>query len=81
MLELDHVTRWFGDLVALDGLSFAVEPGQMFGFVRSNGAAQATARPIMMGVDTPTRASRDLAVQGWLASPSSRARRPAAWAS
>jgi ABC-2 type transport system ATP-binding protein len=53
VLELDRLTRRFGDLVALDGLSFAVEPGQMFGFVGSNGAGKTTAMRIVMGVDEP----------------------------
>jgi ABC-2 type transport system ATP-binding protein len=53
VLELDRLTRRFGDLVALDGLSFSVEPGQMFGFVGSNGAGKTTAMRIMMGVDAP----------------------------
>jgi ABC-2 type transport system ATP-binding protein len=51
VLELDRLTRWFGDLVALDALSFSVEPGQMFGFVGSNGAGKTTAMRIVMGVD------------------------------
>ncbi|MFO7960851.1 MAG: ATP-binding cassette domain-containing protein [Nitriliruptoraceae bacterium] len=51
MLELDRLTRRFGDLVALDELSFAVEPGQMFGFVGSNGAGKTTAMRIVMGLD------------------------------
>lgn len=51
MLELDRLTRRFGDLVALDGLSFTVESGQMFGFVGSNGAGRTTAMRIVMGVD------------------------------
>jgi ABC-2 type transport system ATP-binding protein len=53
VLELDRLTRRFGDLVALDALSFAVEPGQMFGFVGSNGAGKTTAMRIVMGVDEP----------------------------
>lgn len=51
MLELDRLTRRFGDLVALDALSFTVEPGEMFGFVGSNGAGKTTAMRIVMGVD------------------------------
>ena len=51
VLELDRLTRRFGDLVALDALSFTVEPGQMFGFVGSNGAGKTTAMRIVMGVD------------------------------
>jgi ABC-2 type transport system ATP-binding protein len=53
MLELDGLTRRFGDLLALDALSFRVEPGQMFGFVGSNGAGKTTAMRLVMGVDDP----------------------------
>jgi ABC-2 type transport system ATP-binding protein len=40
VLELSGLTRRFGDLTALDGVSFSVAPGQMFGFVGPNGAAR-----------------------------------------
>jgi ABC-2 type transport system ATP-binding protein len=53
MLELDGLTRRFGDVLALDRLSFSVDPGQMFGFVGSNGAGKTTAMRIVMGVDDP----------------------------
>lgn len=53
MLQLDGLTRRFGDVVALAGLSFAVEPGQMFGFVGANGAGKTTAMRIIVGIDTP----------------------------
>jgi len=53
VLELDRLTRRFGEITALDQLSFAVEPGQMFGFVGSNGAGKTTAMRIVMGVDDP----------------------------
>ena len=54
MLELDRLTRRFGDLLALDALSFTVEPGQMYGFVGSNGAGKTTTMRIIMGVDDAT---------------------------
>lgn len=38
MLELDGLTRRYGELVALDDLSFTVAPGRPLGFVGSNGA-------------------------------------------
>jgi ABC-2 type transport system ATP-binding protein len=50
MLELDGLTRRFGEVVALDGLSFAVDPGQLFGFVGPNGAGKTTAMRIVLGV-------------------------------
>ncbi|MDA0184897.1 ATP-binding cassette domain-containing protein [Solirubrobacter phytolaccae] len=47
------LTRRFGDRVALDGVSFSVEPGQMFGFVGPNGAGKTTTMRIIMGVLAP----------------------------
>jgi ABC-type branched-subunit amino acid transport system ATPase component len=53
MLELKGLTRRYGDLVALDDLSFAVREGQMFGFVGPNGAGKTTAMRIILGVLAP----------------------------
>jgi ABC-type uncharacterized transport system ATPase subunit len=50
MLELRGLTRRYGDLVALDDLSFTVRGGQMFGFVGPNGAGKTTAMRIILGV-------------------------------
>ena len=53
MLELRGLTRRYGDLVALDDLSFTVGEGQMFGFVGPNGAGKTTAMRIILGVLAP----------------------------
>jgi ABC-2 type transport system ATP-binding protein len=50
VLELDGLTRRYGDVVALDGLTFSVSPGQVFGFVGPNGAGKTTAMRIVLGV-------------------------------
>lgn len=52
-LELIDLEKRYGQTVALDGLSFAVEPGQMFGFVGPNGAGKTTAMRIVLGVLAP----------------------------
>ena len=57
MLELDGLTRSFADLTALDGVSFSVAPGQMFGFVGPNGAGKTTAMRIVLGVLEPDAGS------------------------
>jgi ABC-2 type transport system ATP-binding protein len=49
MLELQGLTRRYGDLVALDDLSFTVAEGQMFGFVGPNGAGKTTVMRIGLG--------------------------------
>ena len=50
MLELTDLARRYGDVVALDGVSFSVEPGQLFGFVGPNGAGKTTTMRIVLGV-------------------------------
>lgn len=50
VLELDGLTRRFGDLLALDRLSFTVGAGEVFGFVGPNGAGKTTAMRIVLGV-------------------------------
>jgi ABC-2 type transport system ATP-binding protein len=49
VLELKGLTRRYGDVVALDDLSFTVAEGQLFGFVGPNGAGKTTAMRIMLG--------------------------------
>jgi ABC-2 type transport system ATP-binding protein len=53
VLELKGLSRRYGDLVALDDLSFTVAEGQMFGFVGPNGAGKTTAMRIVLGVLEP----------------------------
>ena len=55
MLELQGLTRRYGDLVALDDVSFTVAEGQMFGFVGPNGAGKTTTMRIVLGVLEPDR--------------------------
>jgi ABC-2 type transport system ATP-binding protein len=50
VLELRGLTRRYGEVVALDDLSFSVREGQMFGFVGPNGAGKTTAMRIVLGV-------------------------------
>jgi len=53
LLELIGLTRRYGDLVALDDLSFTVAEGQMYGFVGTNGAGKTTTMRIVLGVLEP----------------------------
>jgi ABC-2 type transport system ATP-binding protein len=53
MLELKGLTRRYGDVVALDDVSFTVGEGQMFGFVGPNGAGKTTTMRIVLGVLEP----------------------------
>jgi ABC-2 type transport system ATP-binding protein len=49
-LELIGLSRRFGSVVALDGLTFSVPPGQVFGFLGPNGAGKTTAMRAIFGV-------------------------------
>ncbi|HVF14427.1 MAG TPA: ATP-binding cassette domain-containing protein [Acidimicrobiales bacterium] len=53
MLELQDVSRRYGDVVALDGVSFSVHQGQMRGLVGRNGAGKTTAMRIVLGLAEP----------------------------
>ncbi len=54
MLEIRELRQTFGaGKVALDGVSFAVRLGEMFGFVGANGAGKTTTMRILMGVLRP----------------------------
>src|SRR4051794_17433790 len=53
MLELEGLTRRFGATTALDGLSFSVAEGSLYGFVGRNGAGKTTAMRIVLGVLAP----------------------------
>ena len=42
MIELINFTKRYGDLLAVDGLTLKIEPGEMFGFIGPNGAGKST---------------------------------------
>jgi ABC-2 type transport system ATP-binding protein len=49
-LELVGLSRRFGSVVALDGLTFSVPPGEVFGFLGPNGAGKTTTMRAIFGV-------------------------------
>ncbi|MEV8438452.1 ATP-binding cassette domain-containing protein [Actinosynnema sp. NPDC051121] len=50
VLEVDRISKRYGEVVALDGMTFDVRAGELFGFVGSNGAGKTTAMRIALGV-------------------------------
>ncbi|XVS66557.1 ABC transporter ATP-binding protein [Actinosynnema sp. CA-299493] len=50
MLTVTSVSRSFGDLQVLDGVSFEVRPGRMTGFLGANGSGKTTTMRIVLGV-------------------------------
>ena len=52
-LTIDGLRKRFGELQALDGVSFSVERGQVFGFLGANGAGKTTTMRIALGLMRP----------------------------
>ena len=57
VIELHGLTKRFGELVAVDGLSFEVNAGQVVGFLGPNGAGKTTTLRMLLGLATPTEGS------------------------
>jgi ABC-2 type transport system ATP-binding protein len=57
MIEARGLTKRYGDKLAVDQLSFAVEPGRITGFLGPNGAGKTTTMRLILGLDHPTGGS------------------------
>jgi ABC-2 type transport system ATP-binding protein len=51
-IEVSGLRKRFGSTLALDGMSFAVQPGQVTGFVGPNGAGKSTTMRVILGLDS-----------------------------
>jgi ABC-2 type transport system ATP-binding protein len=54
MIEARGLTKRYGGTLAVDGLSFRVEPGKITGFLGPNGAGKTTTMRLILGLDRPT---------------------------
>jgi ABC-2 type transport system ATP-binding protein len=55
MIEVRGLTKRYGEKVAVDDLSFSVEPGKVTGFLGPNGAGKTTTMRLILGLDYPNR--------------------------
>jgi len=62
VIEVHGLTRRYGELLAVDGVDFAVRCGEIFGFLGPNGAGKTTTVRMLTGVLDPTEG--DAAIQG-----------------
>ena len=53
MIELDNVTKRYGDIIAVDQVSFSVHEGEIFGLVGPNGAGKTTTIEMIEGLRSP----------------------------
>jgi ABC-2 type transport system ATP-binding protein len=54
MIEVDKLTKRYGQTMAVNGLTFTVHPGQVTGFLGPNGAGKSTTLRLILGLNTPT---------------------------
>lgn len=54
MIEVSHLTKYYGDFLAVDDLSFNIEDGHVYGFLGPNGAGKSTTMNIMTGCLSPS---------------------------
>lgn len=54
MIELNGLTKQYGQVRAVDNLSFTVKPGVVTGFLGPNGAGKSTTMRMIVGLDNPT---------------------------
>lgn len=54
MIETSQLTKLYGDLTAVDHISFTAEPGQVLGFLGPNGAGKSTTMKMIAGFLAPT---------------------------
>ena len=54
MIQVESLTKRYGDRTAVDDLSFEVQPGKVTGFLGPNGAGKSTTMRMILGLDRPT---------------------------
>ena len=54
VIEVSNLTKRFGDFTAVDGISFNVRKGEIFGFLGANGAGKTTAMRMLCALSYPT---------------------------
>ena len=55
MISVEHLTKCYGDFMAVDDLSFEIEEGHVYGFLGPNGAGKSTTMNIMTGCLSATK--------------------------
>ena len=82
VIQTEGLTKRFGDVVAVDGLSMEVQRGRIYGLLGPNGSGKTTTMGMLLGLLRPSAGSSDLipdtmrrcgaSAQWWKARPSTR---------
>ena len=61
VIQVEGLTKKFGDFTAVNAITFDVEKGEIFGFLGANGAGKTTAMKMLIGISTPTSGTASVA--------------------
>ena len=54
IIQVEKLTKKFGDFIAVNNISFTVKKGEIFGFLGANGAGKTTVMKMLIGISKPT---------------------------
>lgn len=61
VIQVEGLTKTFGDFTAVNAITFNVEKGEIFGFLGANGAGKTTAMKMLIGISKPTSGNANVA--------------------
>ena len=61
VIQVEGLTKTFGDFTAVNAITFEVEKGEIFGFLGANGAGKTTAMKMLIGISNPTSGKANVA--------------------
>jgi ABC-2 type transport system ATP-binding protein len=61
VIQVEKLTKMFGDFAAVNAITFEVKKGEIFGFLGANGAGKTTAMKMLIGISNPTSGKANVA--------------------
>ncbi|MBR9913822.1 MAG: ABC transporter ATP-binding protein [Algicola sp.] len=61
VIQVEGLTKMFGDFTAVNAITFDIEKGEIFGFLGANGAGKTTAMKMLIGISNPTSGKANVA--------------------
>jgi ABC-2 type transport system ATP-binding protein len=61
VIQVEELTKTFGDFTAVNAITFQVKKGEIFGFLGANGAGKTTAMKMLIGISNPTSGKANVA--------------------
>ena len=61
IIQVENLTKMFGDFTAVNAITFDVKKGEIFGFLGANGAGKTTAMKMLIGISNPTSGEAQVA--------------------